>query len=132
MSGSVLTVKAVVAEGEVIIPAGQNYDARKKRHAKTWGDGCALVIRIEPEEDAYTYGQIKHYWGHVVDPFCETTGYHKHEAHALLKAECMPEGKTSITELSGEELRAYTDAAEQKAREWCPDAFALMDERRSA
>jgi hypothetical protein len=80
------------------------------------------VLRHEAEE-------VRHYWGHVVDPFCQETGYHKHEAHTLLKAECMPEGKTSITELSREELRAYTEAAEQTAREWCPEAFLLYDNR---
>ena len=62
-----------------------------------------------------------------MQPFCEWTGYHKHEAHAMLKAECMPEGKTSITELSREELRDYTTAAEHTAREWSPEAFAIMD-----
>lgn len=91
------------------------------------GDGEEVVIRVSRPEDAYTYGAIKHYFGYVVTPLAESTGYHKHEAHALLKAECLPEGKTSITELSRQELADYTLAAETKAREWCPDAFLLYD-----
>lgn len=125
-----LVVAAVVRKMDNVLDIAicdQFYKTRRQKAASAWGEGRALKIRVEPEEEAYTYGQIKHYWGHVITPFCETTGYHKDEAHTLLKAECMPEGKTSITELSGEELRAYSEAAEQKAREWCPDAFVLYD-----
>ena len=128
---SALVVSAVVRDGRIHI-CDEFYRTRSAKSSKKWGDGTALTIRIEPEEDAYTYGQIKHYWGFVVQPFCEETGYHKHEAHLLLKAECMPEGKTSLTELSGEELRDYAAAAEQTAREWCPEAFLLYDDRKSA
>lgn len=120
-------VDASVQDGHLVIVDEPGYRKRIERAAKKWGNGTALKVRIEPEEDAYTYGDIKHYWGHVVQPFCDDTGYHKHEAHLLFKAECMPEGKTSITELNREELRAYTEAAEQTAREWAPDAFALYD-----
>ena len=128
---SAIVVSAVVREGRIHI-CDNYYRTRVGKAAKKWGDGAVLTIRIEPEEDAYTYAQIKFYWGYVVQPFCEETGYHKHEAHVLLKAECMPEGKTSITELNRDELKAYTDAAEQTAREWCPEAFILYDERRTA
>lgn len=124
-----LVIDAAVRKGDIVVCDAQ-YETKRKRAAKSWGDGTALKIRVEPEEDAYTYGDIKHYWGHVVDPFSQETGYHKHEAHLLLKAECMPEGKTSITELNREELRAYSEAAEQKAREWCPEAFLLYDNTR--
>jgi hypothetical protein len=125
-----LVIDGVVRDGDVHV-TDEFYKTRRQRFAKRIGDGVLLKIRIEPADEAYTHGDIKHYWGHVVDPFCETTGYHKHEAHAMLKAECMPEGKTSITALNREELRAYTEAAEQTAREWCPEAFALMDRSQS-
>lgn len=126
MTGSALIVSAVVRSGDVHV-TDHFYRTRRMKAAKRWGDGCLLSIRIEPEDEAYTYGQIKHYWGHVVTPLSDDTGYHKAEVHAMLKAECMPEGKTSITELNKDELSLYTEAAEQKAREWSPDAFALYD-----
>jgi hypothetical protein len=120
-------VDAVVKDGEIKFLDKTAFVMASLKAAKTWGEGRALKCRIEPEEDAYTYAQLKHYWGRIVTPFCESTGYHKHEAHLMLKAECMPEGKSSITELSHEELARYAEAAEQKAREWCPDAFLLYD-----
>lgn len=121
-----LVCDAVVHNGQIRI-TDLLYKAHAARMAKHWGEGAALRIRIEPEEEAKSYGQIKHYWGHVVTPFCEWTGYYKHEVHAMLKAECMPEGKTSLTELSREEMAAFSEAAEQTAREWAPEAFTLYD-----
>lgn len=130
MTGSALIIAAVVRDADVHV-TDSLYQHRRKRAAKRWGDGCLLQIRIEPTDEAYSYGQIKHYWGHIVTPLSDETGYHKAEVHVMLKAECMPEGKTSITELNKEELTRYSEAAEQKAREWCPDAFALHDRRPS-
>ena len=86
-------------------------------------DGEEAQIRIERPEDAYTYGQIKHYWGHLVTPFCEYTGYTHHEAHLMLKALYLPDGKTSITELCRDELKAYTESCEQYLREEVPEAW---------
>lgn len=123
---SALLVDAVVNRGQIRI-TDFLYKARAERAAKSWGDGTVLKIRIEPEEDAKTYGQVKHYWGHIVGPFSEWSGYHKHEVHAMLKAECMPDGKTSLTELTRDEMSAFSEAAEQTAREWAPDAFVLYD-----
>ena len=88
-----------------------------------FGDGEALVVRVERQEDAYTYGALKHYWGHLVTPVSEFTGYTKHEVHWMLKMLFMPDGKTSITELNREELRAYTESVEQHMREELPEAF---------
>jgi hypothetical protein len=125
---SALIVDAVVRDDDVHV-VDPFYKTKRIRAAKRWGNGTALKLRLEPEEEAYTYGDIKHYWGHIVQPFCDWTGYHKHEAHLMLKVECMPEGKTSITELSRDEFRNYIEAAEQTAREWCPEAFAIMEPR---
>jgi hypothetical protein len=118
----------VVRDGDVHV-TDAFYATRRRKWAKRTGDGTIITIRIEPEDEAYSYAEIKAYWGYTVTPFAEATGYHKNEVHAMLKAECMQEGKTSITELSREEFRAYREAADQKAREWCPDAFALLDLR---
>lgn len=89
-----ITFDAVVRDGKIALVDESFYRTRSASAAKRWGDGRCLKVRIEPEEDAYTYAQIKHYWGYVVTPFADYTGYHKHEVHKMLKAECMPDGKT--------------------------------------
>ena len=119
------TGRAVWRDGRLALLEADAY--HRALAALKLGDGEEVVIRVSRPEDAYTYGQIKFYFGQVVTPFSEATGYHKHEAHLMLKAECMPEGKTSLTELSHDELRDYTLAAEQTAREWCPEAFLLYE-----
>lgn len=124
------TVKAVASGGALKLLDEAEYKRAVKRLKPA--DGEVFVIRVEREEDAYTYAALKHYWGYVVTPFAEDTGYHKHEAHKLLKAECMPDGKTSITELNRQEMKDYALAAEMKAREWAPDAFALLEKGRAS
>lgn len=121
------TVKAVCTKGVLKLDDEAAYKAAIRR--LQLGEGEAVVIRVEREADAYTYQALKHYWGFIVTPVSEHTGYHKQEVHQLLKAECLVEGKTSITELSGEEFQLYREAAEQTARTWCPEAFALADRR---
>ena len=120
-----VSAKAVVRDGKPVLLDAALFWAQFRQ--MKLGEGEEVVYRLARPEDAYTYAQIKAYWGFIVAPFCDYTGYHKHEVHALLKTECMPDGKTSITELNHDELKAYTQAAEQTAREWCPDAFALHE-----
>jgi hypothetical protein len=121
-------VDAVVKDGAIKFLNKDGFAAASAKAAKAWGEGRSLKCRIEPEEEALAYSQLKHYWGHVVTPFYEYTGNEKHEAHWMLKAECMPEGKTSITELNHEEMAVFVAAAERTARRWCPEAFALYDQ----
>lgn len=122
-------VDAVVGGGKVVICDESLYRTRIKRACVKWGDGTALTIRVEPEEEAMSAGQRRYYFGQVLAPFCDYTGYRKDELHELVKSECMPDGKTSITQLNHEEMRDYVEAAEQTLREWCPDAYALYDTR---
>ncbi len=96
------------------------------RKAK-WGQGSALVVRVEPEEDAYTYAQLKHLYGHVYEPVVAYAGITKVELHAMAKVQHMPEGKTSVTQLSRDELKAFTEAVEQWLREEIGDAYALEE-----
>jgi hypothetical protein len=88
-----------------------------------FGSGEALVVRVEREEDAYVYGALKHYWGHLVTPVSEFTGYTKHEAHAMFKALFLPDGMKSLTECNRDQMRAFTESVEQHIREEIPEAF---------
>lgn len=131
-------VDAVVRDGDVHV-TGDHYRARRQLAAKKWGDGCALTIRIEPEEEAWRYADAKHYYGHLVTPVAEFTGETKHDVHLRLKALYLPDGKTSITELDREEFKAFLEAVEQGIREDLPEAWgdcvermSLYQQRRSA
>lgn len=99
---------------------------RDLRRAK-WGDGQMLVVRVEPPEDALTEGQRRHYFGHIVAPLSEWNGDFRADWHLLLKSMFMPEGKTSITQLSYDEMQTYTEQCEVYAHTSHPDAFALLD-----
>lgn len=92
------------------------------------GAGEQFVIRIEREEDAYTYGQLKHLYGHVYTPLSEWNGDFVADWHLLLKAAFMPEGKTSLTQLNKEELDAFIRQCEVYAHTAHPEAFALYDQ----
>lgn len=123
-----IVVDAVVKDGSIRLISEDDYRAKCKRAAKVWGDGAMLRCRIEPIEDAIAYQQMKGYFGHVVGPIAEYTGYRKDEVHTMLKAQFMPDdGRTSITQLSYEEMSAYKEACEQWARTSIPDAFALHE-----
>lgn len=138
MSGA-LVVDAVVADGNVLIPAGQHYEERKRRKAKSWGDGCALKIRIEPADEAAKYHQFKHLFGHLIGPTAKRTGDTKSDLETRLKGYFLPDdGRVSLTELNYEEMKDFIESVEQYIREeysdaWddCLAAMALY-ERRSA
>lgn len=125
-----VSVKATVTNGALKLWNEDDYK-RKLRQMKL-GQGEIVVIRVEREAEAYDSATLRYYWGQVVTPFAEYTGYHKQEVHLLLKAECMPEGKTSVTQCNRQEFHDYVVAAEATAREWCPDAFELHEPRRIA
>jgi len=125
-----VTVDAVVHQDGIQIVDEDLYRTRVKRAVKAWGSGTALKVRIEPEEEAVQYYQFKHLFGHVFEPVCDFTGYTKQELCLMAKAEgFMPEGKTSLTELSREEMDEFTKQAEKWLHEECPDAFALYEPR---
>jgi hypothetical protein len=123
---SAITFRAAVQDADVI-PMEADYVPRKRRAAKRWGEGRAIIIRMEPEDEGASEGQRRYYFGRVLKPFSDYTGYRMDELHSMLKALCMQEGKTSITELNDEEMRDYTEAAEHTLREWCADAYLLTD-----
>lgn len=121
-----LLVSAVVRDGRIAI-CDASYTSRVSSACKSWGDGQALTVRIEPEDDAIQHHQRKHYFGHVLGPVCDWTGYHKDELHEMTKAAFLTDdGRTSITQLSREEMRAFVERAEQFWRERFPEAFALL------
>lgn len=125
-----LLVEAVVSDGEIRVtdPA---YKTRRHKWAKRIGEGVILTIRVEPKEDAIAYGQMKHYYGHLITPVSDYTGETKHEVHVRMKALFLPDGKTSITELNHQEMKDYTEAVEQHMREECPEAWERSVEKTS-
>lgn len=91
--------------------------------------GEVFVMRVERPEDARTYAQLKHYFGHVITPLSEWNGDFKEDWHIRLKAQFMPEGKFSLTHLNHEEMLAYTEQCEIYARTAHPEAFGLYEPR---
>ena len=125
---SALVIDAVVRDSDIHV-TDSFYKTRRVKAAKGWGDGCALKIRIEPEDEAYTYGQIKHLFGHVYEPLSEWNGDFKTDWHLMLKAMFIPEGKTSLTQLNRQELDDYIRQCEVYAHTAHPEAFTLYDRR---
>lgn len=133
-----LLVDAVVREGDVHT-CDPNFAVRRQRAARDWGEGVALKIRIEPEEDAIRYSDLKHLYGHLYTPVSQHTGETVAEVHLRMKVLYLPEdGRTSITELNREELKQFMESVEQDIREHTPEAWAdccaamALFDRRSA
>jgi hypothetical protein len=118
-----LTIDAVVRNGDVHVTE-DFYTAKRTKAAKRWGDGTALKIRIEPEEEAWRFADIKHYYGHLVKPVSADTGETLDEVHTRWKALFFPDdGRTSLTQLNRDELTAYMESCEQHMREETPKAW---------
>ena len=118
-----LVVAGVVHNGDVHVTE-PHYKTRRQRYARHIGDGVMLTIRIEPVADAYTHGQMKHLYGHLYAPVSKRTGETVAEVHIRMKLQFMPDdGRTSLTQLNGEELKAYTESVEQDIRENDPDSW---------
>lgn len=107
------------------------YKVRRQRSAKRWGLGVAIVIRIEPEEEAVRLDQYRHLFGHVFQPVIDTDcGHTKSELCLMAKAQFMPDdGRTSLTELNAEEMAEFIRQCEVWLHTEFPDAFALYDRR---
>lgn len=123
MTGSALIVDAVVRDGDVHI-TDHFYRTRRVRAAKKWGDGTALKVRIEPEEDAVLYSQYKHLFGHLYEPVSKRHGETVAEVNVRMKLHYLPDdGRTSLTELNREEMKSFIESVEQDIRETDPDSW---------
>lgn len=127
---SALLVDAVVRDGDVHV-LDQNFAARRRKAAKAWGDGVALKIRVEPEAEAIRLDQYRHLFGHVFQPVVDTDcGHTKAELCLMAKAQFMPDdGRSSLTELTGEEMADFIRQCEVWLHTEFPDAFALYERR---
>lgn len=137
MSGSALIVSGVVAQiGDVfdIAITEAHYKARRQRAAKKWGLGCAITIRMEPEVEAVRLDQYRHLFGHVFEPVVQADcGHTKAELCLMAKAQFLPDdGRTSLTELTAEEMADFIRQCEVWLHTEYPDAFALYDQKRPA
>lgn len=126
MSGTALLIAGVVRDGDVHV-TDAHYKARRQKSASKWGDGTVLTIRIEPEDEAYTHAQLKHYYGHIVTPLSEWNGETVTEWDLRLKGLFLPEGKTSKTQCNRDELAKFIESCEVYAHTNHPEAFALYD-----
>src|SRR5688572_19146548 len=131
-------VAAVVSDGKLVIVDRDLYLTRIRRACVRWGDGREIVIRIEPEDEAWRHSDAKHLYGHLYGPVSARTGETVDEVHLRMKAQFMPDdGRTSLTELNREEFRSYIESVEQDIRETDPDswsdcvaAMALFEQRK--
>lgn len=118
-----LIISAVVREGDVHV-TDYGYQVRRQKAARKWGDGTVLTIRIEPEEDAWRHADAKWLYGYCYAPVSAKHGETVAEVHMRMKAQFMPDdGRTSITELNREEMRAFIESVEQDIRENDPESW---------
>lgn len=133
MSGSALSVEAVVrqvaldAAGKPVFDVtviADHFTARRQRAAQRWGLGCALVCRIEPADEAATWAQFKHLYGHLYTPVSKRHGEPVAEVNLRMKTAFMPEdGRVSLTQLNRAELASFIESVEQDIRETDPDSW---------
>lgn len=107
-----------------IAVADEFYKPRRQKAAAKWGTGTALVIRVEPEDEAWKHSAAKHLYGHLYAPVSKRTGETVAEVHLRMKMQFLPDdGRTSITQLNQDEMKAFTESVEQDIRENDPDSW---------
>lgn len=121
-----ITVDAIFRGGKVDLLDPVRYQTLLER--AQFGVGEELIVRIESKAEAWRHGDVKHLFGHVYEPVVRYTGISKVELHLQAKALWMPDdGRTSITQLSREELRVFSDTADQAFREDVWEAYERFD-----
>ena len=131
-----LIIDAVVRDSDIHV-TDHFYKARRLKAAKGWGDGCALKIRIEPEDEATKHHHYKHLFGHYLTPVSDVLGYTVTELKDEMKARFLPDGMTSLTDMNAEQFEEFNRSVDQCIREeypseaWdaCANAMALYDRR---
>lgn len=119
-SSSALLVKAIVLQGDIAV-CDDHYQARRKAAAKRWGDGCALTVRIEPEEEAAKHGHFKALFGHYLKPVSDVTGDTVTELKDVMKARFLPDGLVSLTEMTAEQFDEFNWMVAQCIRDEYPE-----------
>lgn len=114
MGKSALILSAVVKDGDVLITEDHE-SAQRQRAAKRWGEGCALKIRIEPEDEAKKHHQLKFYFGYVVKPCVEHTGYTMTEMDAIFRGLFMPADVETLSDMSYDQMALFNIACEEYA-----------------
>lgn len=123
-----LLLDAVVKDGRIAFVDDNFYRTRSAEMVKRWGNGACLKVRIEPEEEAYTYAQLKHYYGAIVTPLSEWNGDSKVEWDDRLKAMFLSEEKKGEkSNCNRAELADFVKQCEVYAHTNHPEAFALYD-----
>ncbi|MEQ1726756.1 MAG: hypothetical protein ABL982_00130 [Vicinamibacterales bacterium] len=118
-------VSATTGKLSVVLLAEAMPAYQRALASRHWPEGTELTLRVEPAAEAWRHSDMKHLFGHFIAPLAEETSGSVIETKEMLKALFMPEGKSSLTELSREELRAFTDHVERFIIENAPDVLAL-------
>jgi hypothetical protein len=122
-----LTATAVVRDGEFHVTE-KFFRTGLREACRFWGDGVPLRLTIEPEPLAVSRGQRAYYFGAIVKPLVEYTGYPGEKWHKAFKKVLMPDdGRTSITQLTHDEMAEFMAVAEYYAVERHPEAFAEFE-----
>jgi hypothetical protein len=119
----------VVADGQLRLSDEFGFRTLSRRRAEQWGDGVLLTCRIEPADEAYTYSQLKAYWGYVIKPIHLWSGHSRVELHSMFKQALLIEGQTSLTQMNRDEMDTFIREANVLAREECWEAFERFEDR---
>lgn len=130
MKGAHVLEKAVFTDGRLRLLDEFAFRAGVQR--MKLGDGEEVLIYVARADEAVRHYQYKHLFGHVFRPVADVSGHTERELYVMAKALFMPEGKTSLTELTFEEMDIFTKESEQWLREEMPEAFVLQDAQRGA
>jgi len=97
--------------GGVLQIVDPNQYARDLRQMRI-GEGEELEIRVSRAADAKQYWQLKWYFGWIVRPCCEATGYSLREMDAIFRTECLSPGVVTLSDTTYEEMRDFLQACE--------------------
>ena len=123
----VVTAAAIWNEGRLRLDDEMLFVAGLRR--MKLGDGEEAVVRVERKADAYTYAQLKEYWGFVIKPIHKWSGHARTELHSMFKSALLIEGQTSLTQLNREEMSTFLIESHALAREECWEAFERFEDR---
>lgn len=105
-----VSVQGRIVKGTLAFDPADTEEYRKQIRLKGWVDGTPMTNRTEPSSGDWRHADVKYLFGYRYKPFVECyEGWTTAEAHLHFKSLFMPEGKTSLTQLERDEMRAFTD-----------------------
>lgn len=117
-----VSVPCVYRDGRVALVNQRGYQAQVR--GAGWGNGEALVLRIEPEADAKKHHQLKWYYGTLLPAYQDYTG--DPDGHVMFKARYLPDGVTSLAQTTYEQMADFNQRVEAFLRAELPESLALV------